>query len=449
MGSRGLVRGHLNAGFYTCVSGVMGDATGIASGVREQASESSPSRRRRLFRRIPGIGSGFGLGHNNLILFWGMFFNEASWGFIQTLTPIYIESLGASPGVVGLVIGIQGIMRLIFLGPSGMLADRIPIRRLIVIGRSCTTLGILLFALAPSWIWLIPASFVMAGGNIAFPAISKVIADGTDDRTRTRTFTLIYTVGPSTALLLSPSMGGLLADFVNLRSIFIAGAIAQAIAVLFFSRLRPVESTGAQIASVGYRDVLAYRPVLVVCGMFLGILLVLTMGFTLVPNYLEDVHGIGIGTIGRFGSISAAGSVLLGILIARVRFFSRPLNALLLTVLLCPVAFVLLIGGSDTAVFALVYFCRGGYFVSWGLVFAILGEVTPERLRSRSFALAEVLGGIGFAIAPFAAGALYEVGPRVPLVAALIGILPLMLAILAVRRYVHQLEVKSLESVAA
>jgi MFS family permease len=420
----------------------MVDPAGVETRSVERAPSAPPRATRRggPFRRVPGIGSDLGLGYNNLILFWGMFFNEVTWGFVQTLTPLYIESLGASPAVVGMVIGIQGLIRIVFLAPAGMLADRISMRTLIVIARSCTMLGVLMFGIAPSWPWLFPAIVVMGVGNIAFPAISKVIADSTDDRGRTRAFTLIYTVGPSTALLLSPSLGGLLADVVSLRAIFFAGAIAQGIAVFFFTRLRPVEAHASQVSSAGYREVLAHRPILVVCGMFLGLLLVLTTGFTLVPNYLKDVHGIGVDTIGQFGSVFAVGSVLIGIVIARVKFFSKPLNALLLTTLLCPVAFLLLIGGSGTPVFAVAYLCRGGYLVSWGLIYAALGEVTPERLRSRSFALAEVLGGTGFAIAPFLAGALYEAGPRVPLVVALVGVIPLVLVILAVRTYVYRVD---------
>ena len=421
-----------------------------ASSATSESDEGGRSfRRSRLLRWIPGIGSDMGLGYNNLVLFWAMFFNEVSWGFTQTLTPLYIESLGASPGIVGLVIGIQGLARLLFLAPAGMLADRIPIRRLIVTGRLMTTAGLIGFALAPSWIWLFPAILIMSGGNVAFPAISKVIADSSDERTRTRAFTLIYTVGPSTALLLSPSFGGLLADWVSLRSIFIAGAIAQLVAVFLFSRLRPVEHHGEQQAAAGYRAVLGYRPVVVLCSLFLGLLLVLTTGFTLVPNFLEDEHGIGVSTIGQFGSVFAVGSVLLGIVISKVKVFSKPLNALILTTSLCPVAFLLLIGGSSTWVFALAYLCRGGYLVSWGLIYAALSEITPERLRSRSFALAEILGGLGFGIAPFLAGALYEVGPAMPLWVALVAVAPLIAAVLAVRRYVASVPLPGSQPVAA
>lgn len=431
------------------VADVADDLSERASGTSSSPTESSESsetedgerrtRRGGLLSRIPGIGSDMGLGYNNLVLFWAMFFNEVSWGFVQTLTPLYIESLGASPGVVGLVIGIQGLARLLFLAPAGMLADRVPIRRLIVGGRLMTTIGLVGFGIAPSWVWLFPAILIMSGGNVAFPAISKVIADSSDERTRTRAFTLIYTVGPSTALLLSPSFGGLLADWVSLRSIFFAGAIAQLIAVFLFSRLRPVEHQGEQQVSAGYRAVLRYRPVVVLCSLFLGLLLVLTTGFTLVPNFLEDEHGIGVGTIGQFGSVFAVGSVLLGVVISKVKFFSRPLNALILTTSLCPLAYLLLIGGSSTWVFAVAYLFRGGYLVSWGLIYAALSEITPERLRSRSFVLAELLGGAGFGIAPFLAGALYEAGPAMPLWASLVAAVPLLVAIVAVRRYVSSL----------
>lgn len=394
-------------------------------------------RRGGLLGRVPGIGNDLGLGHNTLAIFWAMLLNEASFGFYQTLTPIYIESLGASPGIVGLVIGISGLTRLIFLAPGGWAADRIPIRTLIVTGRSLTILGILLYGLAPAWWALFPAILVMSTGNIVWPSVSKVIADSTDSRGRTRAFTLIYTVGPSIALLLSPSVGGAMAGAIGLRSIFVAAAIAQLGSVLFFSRLRPVERHGeAHVESAGYGAVLRHGPIVAICGLFLALLLVLTTGYTLVPNYLQDEHGVGIGAIGQLGSIFAVGSILLGVIIAKVRRLSPPLNALILTTSLAPLAFLLLLVGDNIWAFALAFLFRGGYFVSWGLIYAILGEVSPERLRSRSFALAEVLGGFGFGIAPFIAGALYEMDPALPLLIALAGVAPLMLGLLLVRRYV-------------
>jgi MFS family permease len=386
-------------------------------------------------RRRPQFGAGLGLAHNNLVIFWAMLFNELAIGFYQTLNPLYIESLGASPGLVGVVIGIQGLIRLVFLAPAGWVADRIPMRTLIAGGRSMTVVGLVLYGLAQEWWQLLPAILVMSVGTVSFPVISKAIADASDDATRTRAFTLIYTVGPCSALVVSPLLAGPLADTVALRAIYFAAAVAGAISVFFFTRLRPVELPVAEGPAVGYRDVFAFRPVLIVCGVFMALLLVLTTGFTLVPNYLQDEHGVGVSTIGQFGSIFALGGVILGVVIARVKVLSRPWNALLLTTLLCPVAFLLFYFGGSVWVFGLAFLFRGGYLVAWSLIYAALGEVTPERLRSRAFTLSEVLGGTGFAIAPFIAGALYEVDPALPLLAATTGAIPLLIAMLFVRRY--------------
>ena len=388
-----------------------------------------------VLRRVPGVGNDLGLGQANLFLFWAMLFNEASFGFYQTLLPIYIESLGASPGVVGLVIGLSGIARLFFLAPAGMLADHVPLRRLIVGGRSLTALGILLYGVAQEWWQLLPIMLLAASGNVAFPAISKVIADTTTNATRTRAFTLIYTVGPSIALLLSPSLGGLLGEYVSLRAMFVAAACSQLVAVVFFARVHPpARDDGAPPLASSYRDALACRPVLLLCSLMLVLLLVLTTGFTLAPNYLGDRRGVSIGLIGQFGSLVAICSVTLGVIIARVRLLGRPLNALLLTSGLCALSFFLLLFGGRTWSYGLAYFFRGGYLVSWGLFYPALGEVTPERLRSRAFALSEVMGGAGFALAPFLAGALYELSPRLPMLVALGAVPPLLLLIVWVRR---------------
>jgi len=412
------------------------DARPVAGDVTGSNDGSARSHRRSTFQRIPLIGNDIGLGHNARFIFLAMLFNEASFGFYQTLFPLYVEKLGASPGIIGLVIGLQSAVRLIFLAPAGMLADRVPLRRLIIGARSITILGALLYFMAQTWWQLIPAMLVMAAGNVCWPAISKVIADSTTDRNRTQAFTLIYTIGPSIALIISPALGGLLADRIGLRSIFLAAAICQVFAVLLFSRIRPQETTHGQHEKVGYRQALGYRPIAVVCMLQFILLLVLTIGFSLTPNFLEDVKGLSIATIGSLGSLIAVCSVCIGILVARVKLFANPLNALLLAVSLCPISYALLVGGTMTWVFALAYFLRGGYMVAWGLFYPTLGEVTPVRLRTRAFALNELLGGTGFAIAPFIAGVLYSLDPALPIVVSFVASFPLLVVIWFVRRYV-------------
>jgi MFS family permease len=53
--------------------------------------------------------------------------------------------------------------------------------------------------------------------------------------------------------------------------------------------------------------------------------------------------------------------------------------------------------------------------VAWTLIYVVLGDVTPDRLRARAFAFSDFLGGIGVGLTPFAAGAIYGWNHHAPL----------------------------------
>ena len=82
--------------------------------------------------------------------------------------------------------------------------------------------------------------------------------------------------------------------------------------------------------------------------------------------------------------------------------------------------------GESLPVFMLAFLLRGGYMVAWSLYAAALGNVAPQRLHGRAFALSEIAGGTGFALAPFLAGPLYSWQPTAPLLVACACSLPLV-----------------------
>ena len=81
------------------------------------------------------------------------------------------------------------------------------------------------------------------------------------------------------------------------------------------------------------------------------------------------------------------------------------------------------------------FLLRGGYMVAWSLYAAALCNVAPPRLHGRAFALSEIAGGTGFALAPFLAGPLYSWQPATPLLVASACSLPLaaVLGLVALR----------------
>ena len=382
---------------------------------------------------------GLGLSHDNTRIFLGMSLNEGAFGIYQTLWPLYIAALGANPAQIGIVIGLSGILRLFALMPSGIVADRVPPRTLIVTARSLTATSMFLYGVARGWWQLIPMAIVMALGNIAFPTISSTIAEAAGPgRQRTRAFTLIYTVGPAIALLVTPALGGLVADLLSLRAIFFFAGGLTLIAVGFYSRITPRPVQRHSGPPITYRSTLTQRPILLICLLEMATLFTLTLAVTLTPNFLQDVHGIGTGTIGVLGSLSAAGSIGLFAIISRVHRFHQPLLAIGLAIAAVGASLAFLIFGQALPFYALSYALRGGYTVAWSLFAAALGDIASDRFRGRAFALGEIMGGAGYAFAPFAAGWLYEIRPVMPLIVGLAMIVPLVFSTQWINRVVRE-----------
>jgi len=95
---------------------------------------------------------------------------------------------------------------------------------------------------------------------------------------------------------------------------------------------------------------------------------------------------------------------------------------------------------------ALLWILRGGFSVAWSLFATVLTDTVPERMRGRSFAMAEFLGGIGFAVAPFVAGPLYGFDPRIPLLICAVAAPFLIVLILAFERRVVRPAMAALEA---
>jgi MFS family permease len=188
-----------------------------------------------------------------------------------------------------------------------------------------------------------------------------------------------------------------------------------------------------------YREAFAIPAVRAVALLKFGVLATLALGTTLLPNYLEDVHGLSIGQIGRLGSVYAAGSVLIALIVARVVWITGSRGiAFAITLVGCLCGVTLLTG--NLWILGPAFLMRGGFMVAWSLFHAVLGEISTARLRSRVFALGDFLGGVGFGLSPFLAGALYDWKPSAPLLATVV-LAPLFgaLAIVVERRYIAPL----------
>ena len=64
---------------------------------------------------------------------------------------IYLSSLGASPLILGFIGSLNGIINTVLAIPTGVLADRIGIRKVMLITSTISMVSALVFAIAGSW----------------------------------------------------------------------------------------------------------------------------------------------------------------------------------------------------------------------------------------------------------------------------------------------------------
>ena len=171
-----------------------------------------------------------------LALIFGTVFLDLVWfGIVIPVLPLYAERFGASPLVIGLLVGVYSAMQCLFAPILGRLSDRVGRRPVLLVSVIGTSAGFLLMGLAHS-LWLLFAARIldgMTGGNIS--TAQAYIADVTAPQQRSRGMGLI---GAAFGLgfIFGPAIGGLLSH-VSLAAPFLFASIlaaANALAIYFF-----------------------------------------------------------------------------------------------------------------------------------------------------------------------------------------------------------------------
>ncbi|CAN5884301.1 hypothetical protein BH24CHL4_BH24CHL4_25360 [soil metagenome] len=370
-------------------------------------------------------------------VFWGLLFLEATFGAYASIWPLWIERLGAPIAIVGFVLGVGGFLRLFVLAPSAAIADRFGYRRTIVMARLVAVAGFIGAAFSTHWTQLILVVVAFAVGEMIFPLVQTIVAAEAGDQ-RMRSFALVFNVGPSIALAISPLIAALLVALLGLRSAFVLGAIFSAISVYFFTRIvePAVQAPVENAAPVSYQSALREPGVRLVGGLLLVTIFSLSLGVSFIPTFLEDVRRFEPAEIAALGALPAIGSAVYGLGVARIRTLQRlPFIAAAISVGLMSITFLVMRETAFLPVLAVAFLLRGGLFATWATLISALGELAPPRLRSRSFAILEMIGGLAFSLGPMAAGLLYARRETWPFdVATVFAILLVPVYVLAQRK---------------
>ena len=175
-------------------------------------------------------------GSSLALIFGIVFIDLVGFGIVIPVLPLYAERFGASPLVVGLLLGIYSAMQCLFAPILGKISDRVGRRPVLLVSLIGTSIGFLLMGFASSLPLLFLARIIdgATGGNIS--TAQAYIADVTPPEKRSRGMGLI---GAAFGLgfIFGPAIGGVLSHFSLAAPFFFAAALAAVNALLVYLML--------------------------------------------------------------------------------------------------------------------------------------------------------------------------------------------------------------------
>lgn len=355
---------------------------------------------------------------------------------VGLLMPLYIQSLGASVGQVGLVFTLTSVVVLFLQIIGGWVSDTIGRLRAIAIGSLGGILGFAALLLAPSWQWMLVAlaiyqiPFALVG-----PSFGAFLAENSSEENRGKVYGLTGTIYQICGII-GPPLGGFLAGAYGFKIMLLGAAafytVAAGLRIWMSMTMRKPQGTSKPQLSVG-----AFKAsIRTMLGMLLagGVLtwIFITDGVSdvafrlsgeLQPLYLEKIGGISIEQIGILGSISTIAMMFVPLLSGKLadRYNERvPLVAGFLMIF---GAFVVFILAKTYWIFALswIIFGIGGGMLGPAYQ-SLISKVVPPRMLGTFSGVFDSSKGIISLPAPWLGAQLWErVSPQTPFIISAIA----------------------------
>jgi len=344
---------------------------------------------------------------------WGLGF-----GLIGPIQPLYLQTLGADPGQIGLVFGIGNIAGGLLVLPAGAIADRFGRKLVIVASGVSGTLGALSLVPIDRWEWAFVSSILYWAGTAALPAMSAHVAATASRAVLGRAMGMVYG-GFFVGFIIASPLAGTLAARLGMRETILIGAACFALSTS--GSLRLAAGRGAHLLAPG-RFPRAFWVLLVLApiGAFVAVL-----PTPLLPVYVRDVVDAPLELVGLYVACLSLGSALFSATAGRLadRFGPAPAvlaNALILT-LGCVI--VALLAGSGVVVAAGLVLA-GANVASNPVFAALLERIVPRARAGIGYASFQLVYAVGFGAGGIVAGSLYDADPHLPLLVTVALALP-------------------------
>ncbi|NIM95278.1 MAG: MFS transporter [Anaerolineales bacterium] len=342
------------------------------------------------------------------LLLWGI--GEGLFIYFQ---PLYLEELGADPLQIGGILGLGAVFLVLFHLPAGALADLIGRKTIMVSAWFSGLIGTLTMFFANSLPIFVLGLVIYSFSGFVLSPLSSYITAAKGKWSVARALTTV-TAFFSFGTVLSPIIGGQIAERFGLRTIYGVAAFLFFISMIFvlFVRSQPVERAkeGPRYGNL-VRNYTLIGFLLLVFVASIGMYL----SWPLTPIYLREERLVSISTIGIFGSINALGIVVLNLTLGRM----IPRSGFLLAQSLVGASTLFIWKGIGAGWYAFGYFLAAGYRTSRYMVSAQVETLVAKTEMGLAYGLTETINGTVILIASPIAGSLYSLEPDLPFMVSL------------------------------
>ena len=346
------------------------------------------------------------------------------------LLPLYLKSLGASVGQIGLFFTLFQILPLILQILGGWISDSLGRLRSIAMGSVAGVLSYVGLLLAPTWPWVfLGESLGAITRSLIGPSFGAFIAEESEEENRARVYGITSTIF-TVVTVVGPPLGGWLADRFGFKSMLLVAATIYLCATILRvimakqAASREKKTSPGKLTMASLKSNLGGMIAIILSGGLITWMIItdgvrdiaFSLSGTYIPVYAEQVGGLNATQIGWLTSIFGLASMLINIPAGWLADKKGERVNIVLGFILNFIGLMAFINANTFWGYALAWSIFGlGVGLMQPAYQSLLSKALPDKLRGTGFGLIQSSLGVFSLPAPYIGGRLYEdFSPQTP-----------------------------------
>lgn len=329
--------------------------------------------------------------------------------------PLYVQALGGSEMIIGLISAFSPLAGILFSFPIGLMSDKIGRKKLLLISGAIFLIAPLLYLSVSSPIWLIPIRFFHGIATAILGPIASAMIVSTYEKSKGEKLGY-YSSSTLIGRALAPLIGGLIISYfanpnvplISYKYVYIAAFILAIPVFIFITLLKDKKKSDVPIAAIDFitelKDLFANKKLISTASLEMAIYFAYGAFETYLPLYLNQLN-VSAKQIGLIFSVQILAIALSKPLFGKLadRIDKRKLILIGSLVIGFAIGTIGLFQSIPMAFILGILFGLGLSFATVATSSYVAEVSRPEKLGSSLGALSAIMD-IGQTIGPFITG---------------------------------------------